>query len=400
MEGTIVTRRQFLERSLVVGAGLVMLPRVGVSRVLAAQTQIPLAGSSIPQFVDPLPSVDVIQAGASQIELRMTEFRTQVLPSGFPPTWVWGYLQPGQTARPSYLGPVIVATRGTPTEIKWVNVLGNTADSKVLAWTTSTDQTLHWADPLNGEANECAESVEPAQPPVGDCAKHYDGSIPAVAHLHGGEVPPVLDGGPDAWFTSDGAYKGHAFYSRDGTAATNHAIYRYPNVQEAAPIWFHDHTLGLTRLGVYAGLAGGYLIIDPGSPGSSEPAGADPTGDPGPHVRHDGPAVLSGGHPFHPEPRASLLGTGVHRRHHRRQRQGLAVPRGRAEALPVPLPQRLQRPRHTRCSWSTATRRFRGPALWQIGTDGGYLERRSRSIPTRPGANSSIWSSCPASAPT
>src|SRR6185295_11458697 len=31
----------------------------------------------------------------------------------------------------------------------------------------------------------------------------------------------------------------------------------------AAPAWFHDHTLGATRLNVYAGLAGAYLIDDP-----------------------------------------------------------------------------------------------------------------------------------------
>ena len=46
----------------------------------------------------------------------------------------------------------------------------------------------------------------------------------------------------------------------------NHAVYRYPNTQEAAPIWFHDHALGLTRLNVYAGLAGAYLITDPADP--------------------------------------------------------------------------------------------------------------------------------------
>jgi len=47
-------------------------------------------------------------------------------------------------------------------------------------------------------------------------ASNYDGPIPACVHLHGGEVPPVLDGGPDAWFTSDGSYIGHAYYSKDG----------------------------------------------------------------------------------------------------------------------------------------------------------------------------------------
>ncbi len=49
---------------------------------------------------------------------------------------------------------MIVATRGMPTEIKCVNDLGTTATTNVLAYKNSTDQTLHWADPLNGEMND------------------------------------------------------------------------------------------------------------------------------------------------------------------------------------------------------------------------------------------------------
>ncbi len=206
---------------------------------------LPLPGSPIPQFVDPLPSPHVIVAGGGQIELTMTEFLSPVMPTGFVPaaggayngTYVWGYKAAGQTAT-TYIGPVIVNERGTATEIKWVNNLGNTGGSNVTAWVTSTDQTLHWADPLG----------------TGHSMDNYSGPIPAVVHLHGGEVPPTLDGGPDAWFTSDGAYHGHAFFSEDGSTS-NYAIYRYPNSQEAAPIWFHDHVLGATRLNVYAGLA-------------------------------------------------------------------------------------------------------------------------------------------------
>jgi spore coat protein A len=94
---------------------------------------------------------------------------------------------------------------------------------------------------------------------------NYVGPIPAVAHLHGGEVPPVLDGGPDAWFLSQaaGGYtsQGPGYYTGVG-GPINQAIYNYPNTQEAAPAWFHDHTLGATRLNVYAGLAGAYIITD------------------------------------------------------------------------------------------------------------------------------------------
>jgi hypothetical protein len=71
--------------------------------------------------------------------------------------------------------------------------------------------------------------------PMGDCAQHYSGPIPTVPHVHGGEIPPVIDGGPDAWFTSDGAYQGHGYYTHPGVAAAgNEAVYRYPNTQEAA----------------------------------------------------------------------------------------------------------------------------------------------------------------------
>jgi hypothetical protein len=80
---------------------------------------------------------------------------------------------------------VIVATRNQPTQIRFAN---NLTDNHI-AWRDWVDQTLHWADPMGDGMNM-------------DC---YEGPIPAVPHLHGGEVPPVLDGGPDAWFTSDGA---------------------------------------------------------------------------------------------------------------------------------------------------------------------------------------------------
>jgi len=263
-----------------------VLALAAVATLHGAQSpQVPLAGSAIPKFVDPLPSLDLV-VGTGPIELQMTEFQANVLPTGFTPpgilppaafagTWVWGYLQPGQPPRATYLGPVIVATRGQPTEIKFVNNLGSAATTNVLAYKYGTDQTLHWADPLNGEANMWNHMAMP--PAFGsEGAANYDGPIPAVVHLHGGEVPPQLDGGPDAWVTSDGMYKGHAFYSRDGADATNYHIYRYPNSQEGSPIWFHDHTLGATRLNVYAGLAGGYLVLDPANDPQNLPEGPIP----------------------------------------------------------------------------------------------------------------------------
>ena len=366
-------------------AGLAVFPHVSWPRATAVAAQTPLAGKSIPQFVDPLPALDVIQAGAGTIELQMREFQAQVLPTGFlGKTWVWGYLQSGQTSRASYIGPVIVAERRTPTEVKWVNDLGGTAGSHVLAWVSSTDQTLHWADPLNGEANACAEAVEPAKPPAGDCAQNYQGPIPGVAHLHGGEVPPEVDGGPDAWFTSgDGAYHGHAFYSRDDGSATNYAIYRYPNVQEAAPIWFHDHTLGVTRLGVYAGLAGAYLITDPdaGIPASLP--------SPVPLVIQDrifdtaGELFFPSGVPYIPNPEhpfwvPEFIGDTI------------AV-NGKVWPFLEVEPKRYRflflngsNARGYEMFLANPVTKAVGPAMWQIATDGGYLDTPVKIDPAAP----------------
>jgi spore coat protein A len=80
--------------------------------------------------------------------------------------------------------------------------------------------------------------------------------VPVVTHLHGGHTESASDGLPDAWFTPGFSLKGHDFIKGDITP------YHYSNTQEAATIWYHDHALGMTRLNVYAGLAGYYLITD------------------------------------------------------------------------------------------------------------------------------------------
>jgi FtsP/CotA-like multicopper oxidase with cupredoxin domain len=270
-----LTRREFVKRTAIAAAGLSVPWKLSVARAQVGTPQIPLPGSAIPQFVDPLPELaemGAIVADANEIKLTMSEFQAETLPTGTfapgvkPLTWVWGYLPVGQASRTTHIGPIVIATRGQPTQFRFINNLGNAEATQVLAYKNSTDQTLAWADPTGGESNICATSAAgtPGMPPSVTCAENYTGPIPACVHIHGGEVPAWLDGGPDAWYTSDGNYKGHAFYTHPGvSAAGNEAVYRYPNSQEAAPVWFHDHTLGATRLNVYAGLAGAQPIIDP-----------------------------------------------------------------------------------------------------------------------------------------
>jgi FtsP/CotA-like multicopper oxidase with cupredoxin domain len=165
--------------------------------------------------------------------------------------------------RDTYTGPVVVATRKVPTEIKYVNNLLRGDTTNVLAYKYAIDQSIHWANP-DGVVKYINIGTDLNPIWVGN-PDHYLGPIPATVHLHGGEAPAAIDGGPESWFTSDGSKVGKAFYSMgwDGTTPQNYAIYRYPNGQEAAPLWFHDHNLGATRLNVYMGLAGAYALIDP-----------------------------------------------------------------------------------------------------------------------------------------
>jgi spore coat protein A len=286
MKASFAKRKGF---SVFFGFALALLAVCAWSIPGALAQQVPLNPAKIPQFVDPLPlltvqtggTIDTIAdpGGGNSYTLTMTEFDAKVLPTGTflpgqaPLTKVWGYrkMAPAITGEDTYIGPVFVAQRstfpGTDNSIKvtYVNNLGTTATSQLAFWKTAIDQTLHWADPNNLKCVETGGVPGPGSP----CAGNYFGPIPAVAHLHGGEVPPVLDGGPDAWFLSEAAAgytsHGHAFYTKTA-GPVNQAIYDYNNTQEAAPIWFHDHTLGATRLNVYAGLAGAYIIYDDVNP--------------------------------------------------------------------------------------------------------------------------------------
>jgi FtsP/CotA-like multicopper oxidase with cupredoxin domain len=289
-----------------------------------APVQVPLSATKIPQFAQPLDTLTnggVPLAQGIAIDLSICEFQTNILPPGTPvvgavagvapATWVWGYQVAagctGGLLPRSYLGPVVIADRGTPTQMTIWNRLPNADAANVSAYRTSTDQTLIWGDPLSldkltgltqidgrvvtypggppdPEANECWAAAQALVPPAlmpANCLNNYGfkgpqstvappatyaAPVPAAVHLHGGEVPAALDGGPDSWWTSNGIY-GHGYYSKGGfaDAAAGKAVYVYPNGQEAAPIWFHDHMLGATRLNVYAGIAGGYVVTEPPS---------------------------------------------------------------------------------------------------------------------------------------
>ena len=122
------------------------------------------------------------------------------------------------------------------------------------------DMTVDWANPINIDCQPDPNSNPPGQYLNPVCGLlPYDGPWPSAVHIHGGEVAPAFDGGPDAWVSPIGS-GGPTGIGYPGNT------YTYPNGQEEGTIWFHPHEFGLTRLGVYAGLAGVYPILDTGGP--------------------------------------------------------------------------------------------------------------------------------------
>jgi spore coat protein A len=235
----MITRRQFLASLGVTVAGLLLVPSKQRIAVASSGGRLrplphplyrePIADpTSIPKFVQPLAvpgelgmRVDAVAGGV--LSMTMAETTQDVLGLGIG-TPVWGY---GLAGRPvTWPGPTVVAGRDRPLQVRWRNQLPTRHLGPV-------DHTLHWAFSHSGHSIETA-------------------GVPAVPHLHGGHVDAASDGGPEQWFTAAGV-TGPDFVTD---------TYDFDNDQEAATLWYHDHTMGITRLNVYAGLAGFYLLRD------------------------------------------------------------------------------------------------------------------------------------------
>ena len=174
-------------------------------------------------FVDALPVPGVLAPvgtrgdGVLQYEIPMNQ-QQQQLHRDLPPTDVWAYAG-------SFPGPTIETTVGQPIEVRYINNL---------------PAGTHYLD-----VDTCAHGPD-----------YWDNSPRTVPHLHGGHVPARFDGQPEYDFLP-GAFD----------------IYEYPNNQLPATLWYHDHALGITRLNVYMGLAGFYLMRDSFEAGLGLPSG-------------------------------------------------------------------------------------------------------------------------------
>jgi FtsP/CotA-like multicopper oxidase with cupredoxin domain len=191
----------------------------------------------IRKWVDPLAIPPVVSG--STIEMSMTR-SSHTFHSSLAASSTLAYrctsdsvVAPGTASAAGYLGPTIVATTGQPLTVRMVNSIASTGGHPLPIDTTTIPDA------------QVADQRSPR----------------TSTHLHGGNTRPAHDGGPEDDFRDEHTYV-------------------YDNSQDAAGLWYHDHAIGITRVNVYAGLAGGYLIrdtattgIDTGAPDSPLPTG-------------------------------------------------------------------------------------------------------------------------------
>ena len=196
-------------------------PPASLPQVAAETTRKPL---SLARYVDALPIPPVIRPAqpfsaksfssksVKPVSIAMQQCQHKAH-RDLPPTSLWGY-------NGIWPGPTIEVRKGQPLTVNWSNHLPAKHFLPI-------DTTIHGSEAGLPE-------------------------VRTIAHVHGAQVLPESDGYPDSWITPDGK-TGPTYDPRPP---------HYPNEQPATMLWYHDHTLGLTRVNVYAGLAGMYVIRD------------------------------------------------------------------------------------------------------------------------------------------
>ncbi|MDV3222540.1 multicopper oxidase family protein [Intrasporangium sp.] len=297
----MLTRRTFLRYT---GATTLTLFATTAAGHRIAVASIPggsLDPATIPKFVSPLlippampRTATIPRRGGPNIdyyEIAMRQFEQQVLPPGQPATTVWGYGPAGPgTALHHAPSLTIEATTDVPVRVRWVNDLVD-AEGRALPHLLPVDPTLHWANPEqlpDAHGHHGTDHTPDFTGRVFVPPEEYDdpttqyttyrGPVPIITHVHGAEgVGEESDGYTEAWYLPDatdldpGLARGgrwHAYVAgvvedRFGVAPEAGALTsQYPNVNRPSTMWFHDHALGMTRLNVYTGPAGFFLLRD------------------------------------------------------------------------------------------------------------------------------------------
>jgi spore coat protein A len=174
-----------------------------------------------------------------------------VSPGGTPvPTPLYGYGQGGVYTWP---GKTFEVTSGASTTVvNWENNLPIGPNHLL-----PVDTSLHWCYSLMGY----------------DTYTIPNDGIPIIVHLHGGHSDFQYDGNPEFFFNPGASIVGPQWATVPG-GFTNKFV--YDNNVPAGNLWYHDHALGITRLNVYAGMAGFYFVRD----GNDTGAAGNPLGLP------------------------------------------------------------------------------------------------------------------------
>ncbi|HTU36338.1 MAG TPA: multicopper oxidase [Candidatus Acidoferrum sp.] len=220
------SRREFLQTSGMALAGLAFGQSNPHKTGIIARPLLNL--DALEKFVDPLPIPRIARPAGTRsfpersgqkvpyYRLTMGQFQSKIH-RDVGPTIFWGF----DNSSP---GPTIEARSGEPLFVEWVNDL----------------PTKHML-PIDYNVHGAGRNAP---------------DVRAVTHLHGAKVRPENDGYPEDWCTKGLSKK-----------------YFYPNEQDAAMLWYHDHALGITRLNMYAGLLGSYVIRDSFEDGLGLPRG-------------------------------------------------------------------------------------------------------------------------------
>jgi len=289
-----LSRRTFIMAVGGTGLGFALYAYLssGTKVALAAIPGGNLDPTSVPKYLTPMLIPPVMPRAATIMmrggkpgdyyEISMKQFQQQILPAGSPATTVWGYGAVTSASKRGLLihnapSLTIEASHDRPVRVKWINQLVG-ADGGYLPHLLPVDPTLHWANPPGGV------SGRDMRPEFTETPGRYTGPVPMVTHVHGAVgVGDESDGYTEAWYLP-AANNLPAGYARQGTwydffagkaqasyGATwgpGFATFQYPNPDRASTNWYHDHALGMTRLNVYAGPAGFYIIR--GGPGGDD----------------------------------------------------------------------------------------------------------------------------------
>ncbi len=246
---------------------------------VATATVTPDPGTGIRKFVDDLPGICDVTGlsntlgacmplakadtatfpGSDYYQIGINNFSTK-MHTDLPPTLLRGYtdLSPLADGLTHYLGPIILAQRDRPVRVRVTNNLP-----------LSTDPAGQQFIPV--DTTYMGAGLDPSGLPYSQNR--------AVVHLHGGATPWISDGTPHQWITPAGdpanTKKGISFRNvpdmitnstvfpvppaEDDGIATNY----YTNQQSGRLMFYHEHAYGITRQGVYSGLAAPYLLVDP-----------------------------------------------------------------------------------------------------------------------------------------